>query len=56
MVFKNKVFNIILTKCNTTALYWAVDKGCLSIVRLLLSNYKVDPNVLNILFWQFYWN
>lgn len=49
MAFKNKIFNKILIKYNTTALYWAVNEECLDIVRLLLSNYKVDPNILNIL-------
>lgn len=32
-----------------TALYTAVVKENVEIVKLLISNYKIDPNILNIL-------
>ena len=51
MKFKNKYFNeIILNILNKTAFYLAVEKGNIEIINLLLSNDKLDINIICILY------
>ena len=58
MTFKIKLFNGIKNKNHLikffhtnylAALYHAVDKENIEIIKLLLSNDKIDPNISNIL-------
>ena len=49
MKFKIKTFNQIITWINKTALYHAVEEENIEIIQLLLSNDKIDVNILNIL-------
>ena len=46
-------FNEILILFYKTALYLAVEKGNIEIIKLLLSNDKLDINILNILIISF---
>ena len=39
-----------ILKYYETALYLAVEKGNIEIIKLLLENEKIDTNILNILF------
>lgn len=50
MKFKIRIFNKIkiIIKTNWSVLYIAVMNKNYEIVKLLLSNDKVDPNILNI--------
>ena len=50
MKFKIISFNEILIKFYKTALYLAVEKENLEIVKVLLTNDKIDINIINILF------
>ena len=49
MEFKIKTLNKIISWINKTALYHAVEKENIEIIQLLLSNDKIDVNILNIL-------
>ena len=49
MKFQIKIFNQIISWINKTALYYAVEKENIEIIQLLLSNDKIDVNILNIL-------
>ena len=49
MKFINKYFNQIYFYFNTTAIYLAVNKGSVEIVKLLLAYDKIDVNYINIL-------
>lgn len=44
MVFKRVIF-----KFNKTVLYFAIEYDNLEMIKLLLSDERVDPNVLNII-------
>ena len=44
----NNIINEILIKINVTALFRAVEKGNVDIIKLLLTNDKLDPNIINI--------
>ena len=46
---QNKTLNEIISRINKTALYHAVEKENIEIIQLLLSNDRIDVNVLNIL-------
>ena len=46
---KIKIFNQIISRINETELYHAVEKENIEIIQLLLSNDKIDVNILNIL-------
>ena len=48
MKFQIKTLNEIISRINKTALYHAVEKENIEIIQLLLSNDKIDVNVLNI--------
>ena len=48
MKFKIKMLNKVLIYFNKTALCLAVEKENIEIVKLLLSNDKIDVNILNI--------
>ena len=43
------LFNKILIWFDRTALYAAVEIGNIGIIKLLLTNDKIDPNITNIL-------
>ena len=43
-----KTLNEIISRINKTALYHAVEKENIEIIQLLLSNNKIDVNILNI--------
>ena len=49
MKFKIISFNEIIIRIYKTALYLAVEKENVDIIKLLLSNDKIDINILNIL-------
>lgn len=53
MLFLNEIWILILMKFKTlfqkTAFYVAVEKGNIEIIRLFLSNEKLDINNMNIL-------
>ena len=49
MKFKIRLFYEILIYLYKTALYLAVEKENSEIIKLLLSNDKIDVNILNIL-------
>ena len=49
MKLKIKILNKIISRINKTALYHAVEKENIEIIQLLLSNDKIDVNILNIL-------
>ena len=49
MKFKIKTLNEIISRINKTALYYAVKKENIEIIQLLLSNDKINVNILNIL-------
>ena len=49
MKFKIKTLNQIISRINKTALYHAVEKENIEIIQLLLSNDKINVNILNIL-------
>lgn len=48
MKFQIYCNNLVLLKVNKTALYFAIDEGNIEIIKLLLSNKKVDVNIINI--------
>ena len=48
MRFQAKIFNKIIFQYNKTALYLAIEKENLEIIKLLLSNNAIDVNILNI--------
>ena len=52
--FKIISLNEIFTLINKTALYKAVEKQNIEIIKLLLSNDKLDINLLNILIFLFF--
>ena len=49
MKFKIIYFNEILSLFYKTALFTAVEKGNVEIIKLLLANDKIDVNILNII-------
>ena len=54
MKFSIKSFNEIIALFNKTALYLAVEKENVEIVKLLISNNKIDPNIICILSYYYY--
>ena len=48
MEFQIKTLDEIISRINKTALYHAVEKENIEIIQLLLSNDKIDVNILNI--------
>ena len=49
MRFYIEIFNEIILYFKKTTLYLAIEKENLDIIQLLLSNDKIDVNILNIL-------
>ena len=49
MIFKANNFNEIILYLYKTALYLAVEKENIEIIKLLLKNDKLDINIINIL-------
>ena len=49
MSFNIKLFNEIMARFDKTALYLAVEKENVEIVKLLMTNEKIDPNIICIL-------
>ena len=56
MKFKTICLNHILIDIYETALYTAVKKENIEIVKLLLTNDKIDVNIFNILIYIFQYN
>lgn len=56
MMFKFNISNEITFQYNITALYTAAENGNYEIVRLLLSNYKIDPNIINVIIYHYFYN
>lgn len=54
MMFKFNISNEITFQYNLTALYKATENGNNEIIRLLLSNYKIDPNIMNVNIYHYY--
>ena len=50
MRYKNSFINEILFKFNKSALFIAVEKGNIEIIKLLLSHKRLNINIINVLF------